>query len=138
MKQIEAILSHNGISPTPVRMLVYRCILEAASPVSLSDIETSLDTVDKSTISRTLSTFRNRHLIHALNDGSGSVKYEACKSPGTHNHDDVHVHFHCNECGDTICLHQIPVPAVDLPDGYVAEETNYVISGKCHKCSEKR
>lgn len=137
MKDIEDNLQHSGITPTPVRILVYRCLKKASSPLSLSDIETKLDSVDKSTISRTLSTFREHHLLHSFNDGSGSMKYELCNSHNEGLHDDMHVHFRCEKCGVTTCLTSIGIPQVTLPEGYQAHEISYIISGLCSTCSKQ-
>ena len=130
-KEIETILTESGITTTPVRLLVYKALLSSASPLSLSDLETALESVDKSSISRTLNIFRNHRLIHSFNDGSGSVKYEICYSYD----DDRHVHFRCEKCGETICLNHIMIPHVNLPNGYISLEINYVIKGICNKCS---
>jgi Fur family ferric uptake transcriptional regulator len=40
---------------------------------SLTDLETELETVNKSTIFRTLSLFHENLLIHSIDDGSGSI-----------------------------------------------------------------
>ena len=105
-------------------------------PLSSLDMETALETADRSTISRTLATFLEHDLIHAIDDGSGSVKYEVCPSSHHHSVDDLHVHFHCSECGKTFCLPD-PVPHVALPDGFIMENINYVVTGKCNKCASK-
>ena len=136
MKEVEIILSEKGITPTPVRKLVYKCLADARGPLSLSDLEIKLDTVDKSTISRTLSTFKEHQLLHSFNDGSGSVKYELCISDDSGRHDDLHVHFRCKKCGKTICLQEVGVPTVKLPEGYLSHEVNYVVTGICSDCSQ--
>ena len=134
MKEIEDFLKSKGITPTPVRMLVYRCLLDSEVPMSLSDLEIELESVDKSTISRTLSLLKENHLLHSFNDGSGSVKYEICRS-GDHGHkDDTHVHFRCNSCGRTICLTSVKIPEVTLPEGFLVLDTNYIITGVCNEC----
>ena len=135
-QEINARLKESGISVTPVRILVFRCIMASSIPLSLIDIEQLLETVDRSTISRTLNLFRSRHLIHQIDDGSGSMKYEICPE-SIHTIDDIHVHFRCSKCGQTICLHDMKVPDVILPEGYVKESLNYVVTGKCPKCSSK-
>lgn len=135
MEESDKILKEAGITPTAVRILVYRCLLTSLSPLSLSDLEVRLESVDKSTISRTLSLFRKYHLVHSFNDGSGSVKYELCKSTSKQEHDDMHVHFRCEKCGETFCLSEIKVPQVELPEGFEAHGFNYVISGICNNCS---
>lgn len=134
-EDIENILKTNGVTPTSIRLLIYKYLQGMSQPVSLSDIEMSLESVDKSTISRTLSIFRDHHLVHSLNDGSGSVKYELCSTPGSVYHDDMHVHFRCEKCGETICFTEIKIPEVELPDGFLAHERSYVISGLCCRCS---
>ena len=137
MKEIKAILISIGISPTPVRMLVYRCLKEADKALSLSDIEEELESVDKYTISRTLNTFLKHHLIHSIKDGYGEVKYETCSNPLSDIDRDTHVHFRCVKCGSTICLLELSIPDVSLPEGYVSQERNYVISGICKDCASK-
>ena len=47
-------LDRRGIKPTAIRLLVIKAMMQAERAVSLLDLETLLDTVDKSTISRTI------------------------------------------------------------------------------------
>lgn len=134
MKEIESLLKDSGVTPTPVRMLVARSLRDSVSPLSLSDIEAILESVDKSTISRTLAIFREHHIVHSFNDGSGSVKYELCWSYGQDEDNDRHVHFHCEHCGKTLCLSTLKIPEVKLPAGFHINSINYVISGICPDC----
>lgn len=136
MKTIEMILKDSGITVTPVRILVYRRLQTSEGPMSLSDLETDLESVDKSTISRTLAVFKDKHLIHSFNDGSGSVKYEICNSGDLERDNDRHVHFRCNECGATYCLQELKVPEVSLPEGFIGKEINYVVTGICARCGK--
>ncbi|MCH5235901.1 MAG: transcriptional repressor [Muribaculaceae bacterium] len=133
--EIEGILIKEGINPTPVRILVYKCLQEIEYPISLSEIEERLDSVDKSTISRTLTVFKNNHLVHSFNDGSGSVKYEICHSHDHEHLDDTHVHFRCEKCGSTICLTSVKIPKVELPTGFESKEISYIITGICSSCN---
>ena len=54
------------IRPTAIRVLVLRTLLEMKQAMSVSDLEAQLDTVDKSTIFRTLTLFLSHHLIHGV------------------------------------------------------------------------
>ena len=65
-------LVRRDIKPTAIRLLVIKEMMQAERAVSLLDLETLLDTVDKSTISRTIALFLSHHLIHSIDDGSGS------------------------------------------------------------------
>lgn len=139
--EIEERLLLHDIKPTATRMLVFKALLEAEDAMSLSDLEDTLGTVDKSTIFRSLTAFSQHHLVHEIDDGSGSVKYEPCCHD--HNHDgvgdnDQHTHFFCTECQHTYCLKGISAPVVDLPDGFEVERINYVLKGICPSCQSKK
>ena len=134
-EHVSEIILKAGITPTPVRILIAENLLNSSSPLSMTELETALMTVDKSTISRTLSIFRKHRLIHAINDASGALKYEIC-SATSEKHDDYHVHFHCEKCGSTICLNEIAVPEVKLPEGFEMHEANYIVTGICGKCAK--
>lgn len=138
MKEIDSILSKYGVVPTPVRKLIYKCLKNAEGALSLSDLETRLDTVDKSTISRSLATFKDHHLIHSFTDGSGSMKYELCVSPDMDSHSDYHVHFRCEKCGATICLQDVNIPPVDLPSDFISHEVSYIVAGICGGCNQNK
>lgn len=133
MKEIAQLLESAGIAPTPIRILVYRCLDTCDSPLSLSEIETILDSVDKSTISRTLSIFKENHLVHSFSDGSSAMKYELCRT--LHNYEeDMHVHFRCEKCEKTYCLNSVRIPEVDIPEGFTAHSSTFVITGICNNC----
>lgn len=82
--------------------------------------------------------FRDRHLVHVIEDGSATVKYELCHSHHySDTDDDTHAHFYCVRCGHTTCLEQLAVPSAQLPEGYEAQSANFLIKGLCPKCSSK-
>lgn len=126
-----------GVKPTPIRELVLKTLLLHSNPLSLLDLETKLETIDKSTISRTLSLFEKNHIVHAFEDGSGSIKYEACPNPYDCLLEDRHIHFYCTECKQTFCITSTRIPRVHLPDGFVSQGVNYMLKGLCPKCSKK-
>lgn len=127
----------HGIKPTPNRELVFLAIAAAGRPVSLLDVETELETVDKSTIFRILGLFLKHHLLHAIEDGSGSVKYEPCGGRYVHTVSDMHPHFYCECCHKTFCLKSSEIPSVEIPQGYQVVSVNYVLKGVCGECSKK-
>ena len=61
IKQCEDRLLDMGLRPTPARILTLRKLSELEYPVSLLELETMLDTLDKSTISRSLAVLLKRH-----------------------------------------------------------------------------
>ena len=134
-EQAAMALEAQGIKPTAMRILVYLAIARARHPVSLKDLEDSMVTADRSTIFRTLTLLHDHHVIHAIEDGSGAMKYELCHSDKAHDADeDQHPHFYCESCRRTFCLHDVPIPEVSLPRGYLATAWNFLIKGTCAEC----
>lgn len=135
LNDIETLLEAKGIKPTSNRILVFRELYSATAPVSLADLETRLDTMDKASIFRVLELFSKMDVVHLIEDGSRSQKYELCHAESHHSIADQHVHFHCVSCKETYCLEDIAIPIVRLPDGFVPRLANYVIKGICPKCA---
>lgn len=132
-----SLMQEHGVKPTANRILILKALLQAGRPLSLTEIETALESVDKSIISRALATFRKHHLLHTLS-GEDYVRYEVCHCADEEEDSDRHVHFHCEVCGQTFCLEDLPVPAVQLPDGFLVENVEYMAHGVCPACSGKR
>lgn len=136
MEELERILNEHGIKPTANRLLVLKALADSHRPVTMAELEDTIDSIDKSGIFRTLTLFRDNHLLHQIDDGCEGVRYELCHAHGEVD-DDRHVHFHCEVCHQTFCLEDIPVPAVALPDGFQPETVNYMIKGVCPQCAKK-
>lgn len=137
MEEAEQILTNKGVKITANRVLVLRSLLAAEHPISLSEMEEILPTMDKSSIFRTLTLFMGHHVTHKIDD-DGTTKYEVCHHEKECDLSDMHTHFHCEICHQTICLHDIQVPIVPLPEGYEIESINYMIKGVCPKCRGKQ
>jgi len=134
----EQIMTEHGIRPTANRILILKELLASTMPLSMSELETALETIDKSIISRTLATFKESHLIHVLEDGSESIRYEAChRHDDAEDDDDSHVHFHCEVCGRTFCFEDVLIPHVDYPEGFDVHFINYMAKGICPDCQKK-
>ena len=129
-------LELHDIKPTANRIVVVNALMECERPMSLSELEYKILTIDKSGIFRTLTLFKEHHLVHVIEDGGEGVRYELCHSHNHKHDDDVHVHFFCEHCHKTYCFENIKIPQVDLPDGYEMTTVNYVIKGRCPECKK--
>ena len=140
--EIEQLLASHRIRPTANRIIVCRYLNTAPGPLSVAEMEEALETIDRSTITRTVATLLGAHLLHRVDDGSGSMKYELCRDTAhphdePHEHTDIHPHFYCRECHRTVCLHSAPLVMPQLPEGCVAEDANFVITGICADCARR-
>lgn len=132
------LLERHGIKPTSNRIVVVKALAETAHPASMTDLENSIVTIDKSGIFRALTLFRQHHLVHSIEDGEGGVKYELCMSHDDEEDDDMHVHFYCEHCHQIFCFHDTPVPPIAMPEGYTAHSANYMVKGICPECAKGR
>ena len=114
--------------------MIARALHQAHRPLTMTELESMLETIDKSNIFRTLQIFREEHLVHALEDTGEGIRYELCHSHGSETDDDLHVHFFCEKCHRTYCLENIPIPSVTVPEGYIAENASYLLRGVCPEC----
>ena len=133
----EAILLKHGIRPTAVRILLLEVMERFEHTFSLADLETEADTLDKSSIFRSLALFAEHHLLHVIEDGSGATKYCLCHNDHACRIEELHCHFHCEVCGKTFCLDDVHVPVIHYPAGYEVREINYLVKGRCPACRSK-
>ncbi|MBB4035646.1 Fur family ferric uptake transcriptional regulator [Dysgonomonas hofstadii] len=135
-ESIIKLLEDREIKPTSGRILVLKAMIDFDRAFNLSDLEAKLETVDKSTISRTIHLFHENQLIHSFDDGSGSVKYSVCKSECNCDMNDLHAHFYCNYCKKAFCLENVSIPNFELSPIMQVESVNLVIKGYCGKCNK--
>lgn len=134
--ELEDKLLRRGIKPTAVRLLIFKAMINYPQAFSLSDLETVLETVDRSTLFRTITLFHTHLLIHSIDDGSGSMKYSICSDNCMCSLGELHVHFNCTHCHKTFCLESISIPTVQLPENFILESVNFVMKGLCDQCSK--
>ena len=133
----EQSLEKAGVRITAVRLLIWREIRHTfTGAFSLADVEDALPSVDKSTIFRTLALLSEAHLLHDIDDGSGSHKYCVCHHDDTR-HCTGHVHLTCRICHRTFCLPTVRIPQVVIPEGFEPEETEYLVKGICPECARR-
>lgn len=130
------ILEQHDVKPTANRLLVLGVLCGADNPLSLKEIEDRVESIDKSGVFRTLTLFREHHLIHVIEGAENGVRYELCHDHSDDSDNDQHMHFYCENCKKTFCL-ETPIPDVPLPEGFDAHCGNYMIKGICPKCGKR-
>lgn len=136
MKKVEKQLEQYDIRPTAMRMLVYQFIKSKTSAVSLTIVENHFEKSDRTTLYRTLKTFEEKGVVHQIDDGTGIPKYALCQHEHhSEKHNDLHLHFHCAKCNETVCLTDYQIPQISLPDNFIPEDINMLVKGVCDKCN---
>ena len=134
-EELIQMMEKHGIKATANRLSIARELDASAYPLSLTELEDRLETIDKSNIFRSLQLFRESHLVHALEDSPDGVRYELCHSHHDEEDDDLHVHFYCTRCHRTFCLEDIAVPAVTVPEGFKTVAASHLVRGLCPDCN---
>ncbi len=134
---MEEILKNSNLSVTDTRKKILNLFLSRPGALSHHDIETKTgQKFDRVTIYRTLQTFLEKGIIHSIPTET-AVHYALCKencSQGHHHHN--HVHFVCEQCGDTTCLDDTSIPVIALPNGFVSKQVEMVVNGVCPNCKQ--
>jgi len=132
------LLEEHGIKPTANRIVVVRELARALRPMSLSELEYKILTIDKSGIFRALTLFRDHHLVHVIDGAAEGARYELCHSHSHEHDEDLHPHFYCEHCQQTFCLDYTSTPEIQLPVGFVQTSSNLMIKGICPDCQKRK
>ena len=102
----------------------------------MSYIENAFENSVITTLYITFKSFEYKFIVHQIYDGTGITKYALCEEGCNCDiKNDLHLHFHCNNCNETIRLTNHKIPQIKVPDGFVSENVNLVVKGICDKCS---
>jgi len=133
---IASILRKKNLSITDSRKKILSLFLQANDALTHGDIEKKAsEKFDRVTIYRTLQTFVEKGIVHAIPTVDNSIRYALCKDCTEGHHHDNHVHFICANCNTTICLDDVVSPFIELPKGYIAQNVQVVINGICNNCN---
>lgn len=134
--QAEQLLTDAGVHLTAIRLAVMREIMQHDGAFTLADLEAWMDTMDKSTLFRTLTLFLRHRILHEVDNGSGSKLYCRCTRPGIPH--SSHIHFTCTSCGRTFCIKDIDGSQIPRPAHFEVQEINCVMKGLCPECLQRR
>lgn len=136
MHSIEQQLRNKNIRPTAMRILIFKYMEERNTAVSLANIEKAFEKAERTTLYRSIRTFEENGLVHQIDNGTNISKYALCEEGcNCELNQDLHLHFHCQNCDETVCLTEQKLPHINLPEGYTAQDANLVIKGICEKCN---
>lgn len=128
------ILKNADVRPTSNRVLILRHLLAANAPMSLIELETELQTLERSSIQRVLKLLADSGIVNLMEDGRGISKYEVCHTGNNSNHDDLHPHFYCEKCHKVYCFKDVNIPHIQIPESFTVRSVNFMLKGLCPDC----
>ena len=125
------------LNVTDSRKKILQLFLDQPAALAHADIEKNAgEKFDRVTVYRTLQTFMDKGLIHSIPTADNTIRYALCKDEcGEGHHHDHHIHFVCEQCRKTACLDSVVIPEIKLPNGYIKDKVEVVISGVCSACN---
>jgi len=124
-----------GLRRTQARQAVLAALASAGRPMTHQQLaaKSSLKTLDKVTLYRTLTKLRLSGLLHAVRGADGTALFctnrDGTGCPGGH------AHFQCLECGEMRCVHEQRVPRIALGEDVVVKAKQLVAFGLCPRCA---
>lgn len=104
---------------------------EALSVVEL--VQQLKDEMNKTTVYRILERLEKEGTIHSFSGTNGLKWYARCQNCTTHQHNDLHPHFECNDCGKVECL-DVNITIPKMNNRYI-ESANIMLKGQCTDCA---
>lgn len=135
-QSITDILKRHSLRRTPMREQVLNIFIAAnREAIAHPDLERLMPDADRITLYRTLKSFEEKGILHQVVDTGNAAKYALChEACSEHQHHDHHAHFHCQDCGKTVCLDAVLPANIQTPPGFQVRQAHLVLEGLCAKC----
>lgn len=132
----DLIAAHGG-RITRTRVAVIEALQTGQHPLSHDEIGAALNAAgiahDRVTLYRALDWLVEQGIAQRIAGGERAWRFEL-QSGGDHRH----AHFHCDRCGQILCLEDVPAtPAPALPAGFELARSELVLHGACADCGRQ-
>ena len=106
---------------------------KSSSAISAKNLITRLSSqFNKTTIYRVLDRLEDDGILHSFLGKNGLKWYAKCNGCTEDNHNDIHPHFQCLDCGKVDCLSfNIETPVIPNRKVNLAQ---FLIQGQCYEC----
>ena len=132
----DLIAAHGG-RVTRTRVAVIEALQASPHPLSHDEIGATLASAgiahDRVTLYRALDWLVEQGIAQRIAGGERAWRFEI-RSDGGHRH----AHFHCDRCGQILCLEDVPAsPDPALPAGFELARSELVFHGACADCGRE-
>lgn len=132
------LLGRNGLNRTKGKVQILQEISRSEKPLSVTEIHHRMkESCDVSTIFRTITQFKEKHIVQEVNLDEGFFRYEMSAHDKGHDH---HHHVRCRVCGDIKNIEKCdlgPFEKAIAKLGFKEMEHRLEFTGVCSRCSKK-
>ncbi len=134
---VRGLIAAHGGRVTRTRVALIETLQASAHPLSHDEIGAALAALgiahDRVTLYRALDWLVEQGIARRIAGGERAWRFEIARH-GDHRH----AHFHCERCGQILCLENVPAePGPDLPAGFELERAELVLHGACADCGRQ-
>ena len=132
----DLIAAHGG-RVTRTRVAVVDVLKASDHPLSHDEVGAALAAAgiahDRVTVYRALDWLVEQGIARRIAGGERAWRFEIGRD------DHRHAHFHCDRCGQIVCLEALPAAsAAALPAGFQLDRAELVLHGACADCGRQR
>ena len=121
---------------TQAKTEILKLITESDHALSHADIQLKLGNLcNRVTIYRVLERLEEEGSVHRIVNVDGVVNFAKCRGCSEIHHH-YHLHFNCEKCKSVTCIENV-VPEIRLPENFIINQYNFLVSGICEDCSKK-
>jgi len=122
---------------TQAKTEILKLITESDHALSHADIQLKLGNLcNRVTIYRVLERLEEEGSVHRIVNVDGVVNFAKCRGCSEIHHHN-HLHFKCEKCKSVTCIENV-VPDIRLPENFIINQYNFLVSGICEDCSKKK
>lgn len=135
-ESIRTSIREAGLRATPARIATLKLLRKAKAPMTHAEVVAELEDLgtDKATVFRNLNDMVSVGLLRRAELGDHVWRFETLS--GRDNHNSVHPHFICVDCGVVSCMDEVKLTAgsVRLSKEF-GEVTEILLRGHCNNCN---
>lgn len=129
------LLHDRGLKVTSPRLALLMSMNDYKSAMPYSEIQKSMDSIDRVTLYRTLESLKKKGILHKAFQEKNEIYYAICGDAclqEKHTHD--HIHFKCVKCETVTCEETSSSIEISIPD-FQINKTSIYLEGICKFCA---
>ena len=116
INEFKEILKKRNLKATSNRLNLLTKIQNNGSAMSYSNIQSTMQPIDRVTLYRTIEKLKEKGIIHTAFQSNNEIYYAICGMDcSSENHIDNHIHFKCLKCETVTCEDVLNSLNISLP-----------------------
>jgi Fur family ferric uptake transcriptional regulator len=134
INEFKEILKKRNLKATSNRVNLLTKIQNNGSAMSYSNIQSTMQPIDRVTLYRTIEKLKEKGIIHTAFQSNNEIYYAICGMDcSSENHIDNHIHFKCLKCETVTCEDVLNSLNISLPKHEI-HNISVNVKGICEVC----